>query len=508
MRVLLDTNIIIHREASNVVIREIGTLFNWLDRLHYEKCVHPLSIDEIRKHRDARVVATFETKIDSYHILKITAPESPQIQAIRAKYDKNDNDRIDTSLLKEVFADRVDILITEDRKVHEKANALGISTRVFTIDTFLEKVVAENPDLVDYRVLSVKKDHFGNLNIADSFFESFKSDYHGFEQWFNRKAEEIAYVCKGDNSDLLAFLYVKVENTNENYSDIEPAFTPKRRLKVGTFKVIANGFKLGERFLKIIFDNAMQYRVEEIYLTIFDRTEDQQRLINLIHDWGFQYHGIKRSPSGEEKVFVRDFTPQVNTTQPRLTYPFVSSHTRKFIVPIYPQYHTELFPDSILRTESPLNFVENRPNRNAISKVYISRSWKRDLESGDLIIFYRTAANGPAYFTSVVTTLGVVEKVTTGIPNLKTFIEVSRKRSVFTDEELARHWNYNQTNHPFVVNFLYVYSFPKRLNLEHLIELGIIENSEKAPRGFEPLNDDTFQRLMESSNADQRFIVD
>jgi len=28
-----------------------------------------------------------------------------------------------------------------------------------------------------------------------------------------------------------------------------------------------NGFKLGERFLKIVFDNALQQKVDEIYVT-------------------------------------------------------------------------------------------------------------------------------------------------------------------------------------------------------------------------------------------------
>ena len=36
-RVLLDTNIIIHREASTVINNNIGTLFRWLDRLKYTK---------------------------------------------------------------------------------------------------------------------------------------------------------------------------------------------------------------------------------------------------------------------------------------------------------------------------------------------------------------------------------------------------------------------------------------------------------------------------------------
>jgi len=43
MRVLLDTNVLIHREAATVVRTDIRKLFFWLDRLKYEKCVHPLS---------------------------------------------------------------------------------------------------------------------------------------------------------------------------------------------------------------------------------------------------------------------------------------------------------------------------------------------------------------------------------------------------------------------------------------------------------------------------------
>ena len=133
----------------------------------------------------------------------------------------------------------------------------------------------------------------------------------------------------------------------------------------------------------------------------------------------FVHHGIKKTTSGTEQVYVRDFTPRADPQRPALTYPFLSRSRRKFIVPIYPEYHTELFPDSILRTESPDDFVENRPNRNAISKVYISRSIRRDLAAGDIIIFYRTkVATGHAYYTSVVTTLGVVQSIATTIPNL------------------------------------------------------------------------------------------
>ena len=59
MRTILDTNILIHREAAVVVQQDIGLLFNWLDQLKYQKCVHPVSIEEINLHQDERVRNSF-----------------------------------------------------------------------------------------------------------------------------------------------------------------------------------------------------------------------------------------------------------------------------------------------------------------------------------------------------------------------------------------------------------------------------------------------------------------
>ncbi|MDH5691713.1 MAG: hypothetical protein OEZ47_01270 [Gammaproteobacteria bacterium] len=504
MKVLLDTNILIHREASKVLNEEIGTLFNWLDKLGYGKCIHPLSAQELEKHSDPNVVKTIQAKIKNYNLLKTEAPETKEIVAVREKYDKNDNDNIDTSLLKELFANRVDILITEDRKMHTKASDLGISSSVFTIDDFLEKVTSENPELSDYNVLSVRKEYFGKIDIKDSFFDSFRVDYEGFDNWFNKKADEEAYICQSDKGEMLAFLYVKREGTDENYGDIAPVFSKKKRLKIGTFKVISNGFKLGERFLKIVFDNALNYHVDDIYVTLFRKTEEHERLIGLLEDWGFHEHGVKQTPTGDELVFVKAFHPEPDHEHPKLTYPFVDRNRRYFLVPIYPQYHTDLLPDSILKTESPKDFIENEPHRNAIQKVYISRSIFRDLIPGDIIVFYRTGG----LYKAVTTTIGIVDEVKNGIENEEQFIQLCRKRSVFPDDELKAHWDYNKYNKPFIVNFLYLYSFPKRLILKRLIELGIIADVRSAPRGFEQITPEQFNLILRESESDESFIVD
>lgn len=492
MRVLLDTNIIIHREASRILRSDIGILFNWLDKLRYEKCIHPLTIVELQRYKDAATVQTMQAKVANYHVLRTEAPIHPDVSAVGARIDVSDNDRDDTRLLNEVYNDRVDILISEDKKVHTKATLLGISDRVFHIDTFLEKVTAEHPELKDYKVLAVRKQYFGEINLQDSFFDSFREDYPGFDRWFNKKSDEIAYVCYVDER-IAAFLYVKVEGTDENYSDIQPPFPKKKRLKIGTFKVIHNGFKLGERFLKIIFDNARQYKVEEIYVTIYNKREEQERLIDLLQQWGFDEYGMKTSVSGEEKVFVRDFEKKFDAANPKRTFPYLSPTSDVYIVPIYPKYHTELFPDSILNTESPLDFVENAPHRNALSKVYISRSYERDLKQGDIIVFYRTGG----YYEGVASTIGIVESVQDNIGSEEEFFRICKKRTVLTDEELREFWYYNKNSRPFVVNFLYAFSFktPKP-NLKKLIELGVIPDVNDVPRGFRKISRESFTKLV------------
>jgi hypothetical protein len=501
MKALLDTNIIIHRETDKVVVQDIGILFRWLDRTDYTKCIHPITIEEIQKHKDGTVVHAFITKLDSYEQIKIPAPLQPEVVRISKQLDENENDKNDTLLLNEVFVERVDILISEDKKIHRKAAMLGIADKVFRIDSFLEKIFSEHPDLVNYKVLNVQKKHFGHIDLTDPFFDSFKEDYIGFNKWFLKKSDEVAYVTLNkENGRILSFLYLKPEGESENYSDIEPVFPPKRRLKIGTFKVISNGLRLGERFMKIVFDNALVNKVSEIYVTIFDHRDEQKRLIDLMEQWGFVCWGQK----GKEKVYVRDFTPKFELDRLKEDYPFVSRSRSNLIVPIYEAYHTELLPDSILNTESPIEFVEDFPHRNAISKVYVSRAIQPHPQKGDLLIFYRTGG----YHKSVVSTIGLVQEVIYDIKSEEEFINHCRKGSVFPEQELKAMWNYNKYKKPFVVRFLYVYSFPHRINMKALIDLGILKGVDDAPRGFKPITVDQFNTILKETRSDESFIVD
>lgn len=499
MRVLLDTNIIIHREANRIIEHDIGQLFNWLDKLHYKKYVHPITVSEIKTYRNKQVVETFSIKLDSYNKIKHQLPFSEKIEFISSKFDVNDNDVNDTHLLNEIFEGRIDLLITQDKKIHIKAKELGISDKVFKIQSFLEKVTLENPELVQYNILAVKKVDFAEVDLNDSFFNSFREDYNEFDNWFKSKFDKVCYVCYSDNN-LTAFLYIKVEYETENYSEIKPVFSKKKRLKIGTLKVISNGYKIGERFLKIVFDNAIQYKVDEIYVTVFDKRPEQGQLIEMMKDWGFVKHGIKTTKNGDEIVLTRPFgkTLPININKPKHSFPFFSRKTRKYIIKIEPQYHTELFPDSINTREDETKYTENEPHRNRIGKVYISHSRDRHLQSGDIIIVYRIGDTKPKKYSSTVTSICIVEQVINDFKSFEDFYKACYRRTMIKKKDLENNWwNKYPKYRPFVIKFLYAHSFPTpKPTLDDLNKIGVIPDIMNIPRGFIEIDNTQFNRLV------------
>lgn len=511
LKILLDTNIIIHRETDKIINTDIGKLFNWFDKIVAKKYIHPVTKEEINKLKNKDKKNTFNVKLDAYEELITTSDVHTEVKKISQQLDKTENDINDTLLLNEVYKGSVDLLITEDKKIHQKAKELNISDKVFTIEEFLEKVNTEFPGLTDYKVLSVHKSFFGKINLNDSFFDSFKEDYKEFEQWFRRKSNEPVYISIDENNNVVAFLYIKLEDETENYSDISPNFTCKKRLKIGTFKVALNGFRLGERFLKIVFDNAIRQKVDEIYVTIFDKRDEQKRLITLLEEWGFNKWGEKTSTG--ELVYVRNFEPEFDLIDPKKTYPYMSLNQSIYMVPIWPEYHTELLPDSILRNESPEDFKEDKPHRNAISKVYISRSLERGIKKGDIVLFYRTAEkNKSAYYNSLITTIGVVDDVIHNFKNENDFILKARKRSVFNDEKLKEWWNYSPKLRPFIINFLHVYSLTTnergKLIRKKLLEMGILSGEENELRGLKKITKEQFKTIIQKAGINESYFID
>lgn len=504
MKVLLDTNIVIHRENIKVTNPSIGLLFYWLDKLHYEKCVHPWSVEELKSYKDKNMQELYETRLPAYTILKSVSVPQEEFLAQLPK-EESANDKIDHQLLCEVFNSRVDLLITEDRKLREKAQKLGIGQKVYSINEFVSEKTEEFPELISYKMLSVKKELFGDIDLNDVFFDSLKEAYPDFIPWFNKKSEEEVYVCRTDEGVIKGFLYIKTEDQSENYSSIEPKFLPKKRLKVGTFKVDMSGFRLGERFIKIIFDNALHRKVDEIYVTFFKDSPILEALKGLLETWGFVRHGIKHSYGKEETVFVKKLGIMNPEMSAKNNFPNMQFGKQKFILPIMAKYHTSLLPDSILKTEKQINFMGPDAQKYALQKVYISWAPERNINPGDLILFYRMGEEGSnKKYSSVLTTLGMVDRIYYNFKTKDDFLKHCQNRSVFSKAELDDFWNKHQY-HLMVLKFVFVRSLKSRLTLDYLHQLGVVE-PPKGPRPFMRISDDIFKKILLDSKTNIKFV--
>lgn len=499
MKALLDTNIIIHRENTKVTNYSIGSLYHWLDCLHYEKMVHPYSVDELRKYHNEQMQDLYDAKLSAYTPVHSIAPQTDEFKELLADTPKTENDKIDNQLLCEVYCGRVDILITEDRRMRVKAEKLGIADKVFTINSFITKASNENPALVEYKALSVKKVYFGDVDVSSSFFDTFRAAYKGFNNWFAKKSNEEAYLCRDDKNDILGFLYLKTEFEDENYADIIPSFSPKKRLKIGTFKVEASGFRLGERFIKIIFDNAIERKVDEIYVTLFIDRPELLALKDLLERWGFYIHGEKKGEESNEIVLVKKMNCYQRNRSVQYNFPNLRYEHKKLFLPIEPQYHTRLLPDSILRNE--IDLLGEEPQRYALQKVYISFSFARNMLPGDYILIYRKGTTpGRKGYESVITTLGVIQEVKYDFSSKEEFFKSCENRSVFSNEELEQFWR-EKRNNLLVVRFIVVGTFSKKVTLNYLWGNNIIA-FPNGPRSFDALDDAEFDSIVRQSATD------
>lgn len=272
-----------------------------------------------------------------------------------------------------------------------------------------------------------------------------------------------------------------------------------RKLKVSTFKVDVRGKKIGERFIKIIFDQAIYSNVNEIYVTIFDDDNNKINLIKYFEKFGFVYHGKK---NGKELVYIRNMNKKYNKEKPLNTYPYFSRESDSFIIPIKPSYHTFLLPDSKLNKELYKNI--HMPVEYAITKYYISAAgWNTKPKVGDNIVFYRSKDSIiPAKYSSVVTTIGIVTNIYNP-QSIDDLVDIVKGKTVYTDEEI-RNWYKNKMRNTYVIEFAYVTTLGNKITFNDCLKKGILT---EAPIGVTQLSHDSFNKIVELGNVDMSIVI-
>lgn len=346
----------------------------------------------------------------------------------------------------------------------------------------------------------LKLTKFSELMLADPFFDSLKAGYSEFPTWFAGKADEPVYAVIDDETNVLSgMVYLKEEKGF--VTDVEPPLPNQKWLKVGTLKIVGQGTRLGERVIKKIFDTAIAAGVDGIYVTVFELHE---QLIALFERYGFTQQATKTTVNGIEKVLVRSL---VEFTGDRLKdYPFIHRADHKaWLLAIYPAYHTQLLPDSILNNE-PAEIVQDVSHTNTIHKVYIGRLLLSRMAPGDIIVFYRTNdGKGKAYYRSVVSSICVVEEVKgkKDFADVDAFLAYTLPRSVFSEEILRGYWT--SWKRLYVAKMTYNAAFGKRTTRGQLLEQQVI--SEQPRWDMRSLDPVQLDRILELGEVNARLII-
>ncbi len=498
--VLLDTNIIVRRENYNNTSPEISNLFKYFSRKNIQTFIHKKSKKELEKYANPTYKKSIEDKLNAYQVFpNFVVHIDNRFYDVLARFSKDENGEVDNALLAEVYCGNVPLLLTDDRLMLLKAEELYIRDKVLSSIELLEKYKELDPKNIKYNILNVTLKTFAEVDLDDPFFDTLKEDYNfdnnEFVNWYKKKSEQNEPVYTYYNEDILkGFLYLKVED-GDSYSNIKPEMPKRRRLKVGTFKVDSTGFRLGERFFKIIFDNARLLKVEEIYVTLFEhKRKEVAKLKTDFEKWGFTKFGYK---DNGEVVLVKEMANPTITDNPKQFFPAFSNNARKFFLPIMPEFHSRLFPDSHLQNENMSFLKNNHAYQYALEKIYLTGSSARNVKSGDIVIIYRVGDELFKRYSSALTGVAIVQEVIK-TKTVEECIDLCSNRSVFSEKEIREYYS----KYPTIVKLLYRDSFDHKIILDYLWQKGIIEQN-CGPRPFQSLSDDYFSLLYKKGTGEE-----
>ncbi len=395
MNILLDTNIIIPLEdTSKILDSSFAELRKLSAEQHYCLYIHPMQLDDINrdKNQDRRKIVLSQLK--QYSQIENPPILSDQECNELGLSQSNDNDKVDNNVLFALYRGAVHLLVTNDEGIHRKASKIGLQDKVYRLEQFLLLLQRLTSASFSFGYTGVKERFLYEIDKNQPFFESLRQSYDGFDKWFQKRAEDKrkCWCIEDGDSNVVAICIYKHEQDARLTDNGEVILG--HILKLCTFKVDtkARGKKLGERLLYIAFDYCVKNDLDWIYLHTFG--EEQKTLVGLCTDYGFSFLGKYK----QDDVYIKPMKLKddaCNSLESLIKYyPYFKDNesVQKFIIPIQPQFHEDLFPDfrsmkgSLFEKDQSLYSCQG----NTIKKAYLCHSKIKMIRKGDIILFYRS----------------------------------------------------------------------------------------------------------------------
>ena len=500
-KLLIDTNVVIGLEDAQPVQASLAELVRLSSEHAVGLFVDGANYDDVARDRDSARREVTLSKLAKFQKLRgVPVPDDAKL-VVRFGTINSENDRSDVRLLVALEAKAIDFLVTQDIGLHRRAERAGLGASVLTVEealqwlkqTFTAKSVAL-PYVVERKAYEIEQDH--------AIFSSLRSDYPGFDQWFDkcRRQHRDCWVLEIGNE--IAGLVIRKDET---HVEAGTRHLGPKILKICTFKVLDEfqGEKFGELLLKQVLWFAQRNRYDLAYVTAFAK---HAFLIDLLSYYGFRE--TIRMASGEimfEKAIMLGALPPLTGAALDFDLEYYprfhdGAAVRKFCVPIRPDYHRRLFPEIAFGTDLPLFPMETfgpilahgqeRTPGNTIRKVYLCRAKIARIRPGDLLFFYMSKADGYAASQSI-TTVGITEQAI-DVTTADDLIRLTAKRSVFSAKDMRG--MKASTNSPVkMIDFLLVGHTQPPVRLDTLVAMGVFSN--RPPQSIAQLTEEQYANL-------------
>lgn len=445
-KLLIDTNVFIGLEDPKKVDPVAAEFVQKCGAHDVAIFVHEASRSDIARDKNADRREISESKLGKFQLLK--QQRLPDMATLEAEFGpiRKPNDRVDVTLLHALSIGAIDLLVTEDKGIHDRVVLSPLASQVLTIaDALIWLRRTFEPTKVSLPFVVEQKAH--EIDKADPLFDSLRDGYPSFDSWWAKCVRQHRDCWTVTVGESLAGIVVRKHETRAE----APVTLPGDRiLKLCTFKVRLEfrGEKLGELLLKQALWYAQRNAYDVVYLTTY---ETQTTLMRVLEYFGFENtHSLADGELVFEKAMTKQQLRRISGVDvfvlDRINYPrfVLDQDTRVFAVPIQWGYHEKLFPEIAIATSLPLipspqSVLRSQGNRtpgNSIRKVYLCRASTNAMRPGDILSFYQSKAPGRRG-SQAITSIGIVERVSS-VRDPDELLRRTAKRSVFSEQELRR----------------------------------------------------------------------
>ncbi len=477
-RVLIDTNVFIYLEDSKLnkdFWPQVSRLHKLCNDNGVTLLLHSTTKKDLLKDSDKERGRIMIEKMSKYPLLDFAkSPDANFYSKLGTTSLPESNSFIDENLLYALFSDAVHFLVTNDGGLRQKGAKLSLEDRVFDIFEFLD-FLTETFEPSYQKFPELVEDFLSNIGLDENIFDSLKEDYPIFIDWYKNKAREgrKAWLARLDGAIVGICIFDK---SNQEY---------KGEMKICTFKVRPDnkGEKIGELLLKQALIFAKKNKKKKIFIEVFKKHVE---FISWLKDYGFSELNYKNN-SPEELVLIKEIENNKEViselddkNKKNLVlkyYPtyFEPPQVKCFIVPIQPLFADKLFSDVMEQQKLPI--FEGLPCDRAIKKAYICNSNVKNINIGDLVLFYLSKSS------QSLVALGVIDDtLRSNLPD--EVLNFVGKRSVYKPNEIEEKVK-NSKSPTLAVKFWYIGALHSKIEQRFLYERKILKSAPQSIVGID-----------------------